>query len=177
MKASIFILLFINLMSELLIFDFNKEESLNDHWYIVNDGVMGGLSQSKIYISEDSVGVFEGSISLENNGGFAMTQHNCSIKNVTSHSIIVLKIKGDGKTYQFRIKDNRNNYYSYIQNFKTSGKTETIELKLRDFEPYFRGRKLNIPNYNEDSLEQIAILIGNKKAESFRLEIDKVSIK
>jgi len=37
----------------------------------------------------------------------------------------------------------------------------------------FRGRTLDIGNYNGDSIDEIALLIGNKKAEDFMLQKDK----
>ena len=42
--------------------------------------------------------------------------------------------------------------------------------------PAFRGRKLNIENYQGEKMQEIAFLIGNKKNENFRLEIDKIEI-
>jgi hypothetical protein len=43
--------------------------------------------------------------------------------------------------------------------------------------PSFRGRELDIPNYDVQVMEELAFLIANYKAESFRLEIDKISLK
>ena len=41
-------------------------------WMVVNDGVMGGVSRSTIRRGDDvGTAVFEGTLSLENNGGFA----------------------------------------------------------------------------------------------------------
>jgi hypothetical protein len=40
----------------------------------------------------------------------------------------------------------------------------------------FRGRKLDKPNFSEKNIEEIAFLIGNKKAESFQLEINKLEL-
>ena len=38
----------------------------------------------------------------------------------------------------------------------------------------FRGRRLNMKNFNENYLEQITILIGNKRNENFNLLIDSI---
>ena len=43
--------------------------------------------------------------------------------------------------------------------------------------PTFRGKKLDISNYNVDNIEEIAFLIANKKAEDFKLEIDSIVLK
>ena len=36
-----------------------------DNWGIVNDGVMGGISQSNIYLNESNNIIFSGNVSLE----------------------------------------------------------------------------------------------------------------
>jgi NADH dehydrogenase [ubiquinone] 1 alpha subcomplex assembly factor 1 len=95
-------------------------------------------------------------------------------KRIRSHNFYV---KGDGKTYQFRVKTNRYDRHSYIGFFNTSGKEEIIEIELREMEPGFRGMKPNIPDYPGKQMEEISFLIANKKAESFRLEIDKILLK
>jgi hypothetical protein len=143
---------------------------------IVDDGVMGGLSQGNFLINADGNGVFSGTVSLENNGGFSSVRHQFDKIKTTKDSKVLIRLKGDGKEYQFRIKDKSNSYYSYITIFKTSGNWETIEIKLSDLYPSFRGRKLNLPNFNSDSFEEIVFLVGNKKKESFQLVLDKIEL-
>ena len=162
-------------MNVTLIYDFKKDSSLKD-WSIVDDGVMGGLSQGMFSIDNDGNGVFSGRVSIENNGGFSSIRHQFDKIQTTKDSKVSIRLKGDGKVYQFRIKDKQNSYYSYITTFKTSGKWETIEIKLSDLYPSFRGRKLDLPNFSNDSFEEIVFLIGNKKTESFQLVLDKIEI-
>lgn len=169
------ILLFI-FMNSTIIYDFNKNSSPKD-WLIVDDGVMGGVSQGKFSIDADGNGVFSGTVSLENNGGFSSVRHQFDKVNSTKDSKVLIRLKGDGKEYQFRIKDKSNSYYSYITTFKTSGNWETLEIKLSDLYPSFRGRKLNLPNFNSNSFEEIVFLIANKKNESFKLTLDKIELK
>ena len=59
--------------NELILFDFELSGEANK-WLVVNDGVMGGLSQSEVILSGSNTAVFQGTISLENNGGFASTR-------------------------------------------------------------------------------------------------------
>jgi hypothetical protein len=35
---------------------------------------------------------------------------------------------------------------------------------------------LDLPNFSEDHIEEIVFLIGNKKAESFKLLIDNIAL-
>lgn len=169
-------MIFLSTGSSTTIFDFNKSSSLRN-WVVVDDVVMGGRSSGTFRLSEDGHGVFEGSVSLENNGGFSSVQHRFKRMNLGDHSKVVLKIKGDGKNYQFRVKANSRDYYSYVATFSTTGEWQEIEIPLEDMYPSFRGRKLRMSNFSDDHIEEIAILISNKKKENFQLVIDSIVLK
>lgn len=159
----------------MLLFDFNPNSDLSN-WYVVDDGVMGGLSAGNLGLDENGHAVYSGAVSLENYGGFSSIRHVFRTLDVRSFDKIKLRIKGDGKQYQFRAKTNRYDRQSYIQYFTTTGEWQTIEIQLSDLYPTFRGRKLRMANYPAGTMEEIAILIGNKKAESFRLVVDKIEL-
>lgn len=135
---------------------------------------MGGVSQGNFKINEKGNGLYFGTVSLENNGGFSSLRFRFDKINVSKYSKVVLKVKGDGKNYQFRLKDKFRNYYSYIQVFSTFKDWQLVEINLSEMYPAFRGRKLNMDNFSSESIEEIAFLIGNKKAQSFQLEIDEI---
>ena len=160
-------------MQTSIIFEFSKKSDMSN-WNIVDDVVMGGRSSGTFDLNEEGNGVFEGRVSLENNGGFSSLRYSFNKISTKPYTKIMLKVKGDGKTYQFRIKNKSSDYYSYITYFNTTKDWETIELSLSDMYPTFRGRKLNMSNYDHESIEEIAFLFGNKKEEDFHLEIDSI---
>ena len=172
---SLFLLLNI-FQTTMIIFDFNTKSDISN-WNTINDVVMGGRSNSSFDLNTVGFGVFSGRVSLENNGGFSMVQYNFESKNVTTFSKVCLRIKGDGKNYQFRIKSNTSDKHSYIATFKSKTEWTTIEIPLNTMYPAFRGKTLELPNYPGEQMEQIAFLIGNKKAENFILEIDSIVLK
>ncbi|MCR9152566.1 MAG: CIA30 family protein [Bacteroidetes bacterium] len=158
------------------LYDFNAKNS-DAQWRVVDDVVMGGRSAGNFEINEEGHGHFYGAVSLENNGGFSSIRYTLdSPRPIDNAKKVLLKVKGDGKRYQFRIKSKRRDYYSYIAYFETSGEWENIELELNDFYPSFRGRKLDLPNFDQDQIEEISILIANYKAEEFDLLIDKLDL-
>jgi len=171
----IFIIL-VSSINPVPIYDFNKEADI-EKWNIVNDDVMGGRSSSNIVLNADGFGEFSGNISLENNGGFSSVRHEFNSIKVDSDAKISIKLKGDGKNYQLRVKNNSRNYYSYISTFSTSGEWQEIEIPLKEMYPSFRGRKLDAPNFSHDYIEEIVFLIGNKKNETFKLLIDTIELK
>lgn len=163
-------------MSRLLLFDFSSTDDWSG-WQVENDVVMGGNSSSKLERSVEGNAVFKGTVSLENNGGFASVQYHFAPKDIKGYKKALIILKGDGKDYQFRIKSNLKERASYVYTIKTTGDWETVEVPLHKMEPVFRGEKMNIPNFSADEIQEVRFLIGNKKAENFRLEIDRIDLK
>ena len=151
------------------LYDFSSAEELKS-WRIINDGVMGGLSQSEISHRDQSA-IYKGTISLENNGGFASTRTMPKNLRLEGYKGISLRIKGDGKKYQFRIRANsRFDGVSYRNIFETK-KDEwmTINLAFSDFIPTWRGRILKeVKALDPSEIQQIGFLIANREAEDFK---------
>lgn len=145
-------------------------------WRVVNDGVMGGISESTVQLSNEGNLLFTGHVSLDNYGGFASIQLNTDVKIPTEKKFIVLKVKGDGKAYEFRLKASLSQYESYVHAFTTNGDWQVIKLPINEFYPQFRGQILNMPNFNFKKIAQISFLIANKKEEDFELLIDWISL-
>jgi NADH dehydrogenase [ubiquinone] 1 alpha subcomplex assembly factor 1 len=162
-------------MNPIVLFDFNVKSNI-DNWRVVDDSVMGGISSSKFFVDAAGNGIFKGSVSLENNGGFCSVQHYPKPVSLKEKKIFSIRLKGDGKKYQFRVKSERSNYYSYIYEFQTTTDWQTIEIPITELYASFRGRTIDIPNYDGASLEEIAFLVGNKKNENFQLQIDKIEV-
>ncbi|MBO3116662.1 CIA30 family protein [Winogradskyella sp. DF17] len=160
-------------MQDATLFKFNKNSNLQN-WRILDDVVMGGRSNGEFTVSKEGFGKFYGDISLDNNGGFSSVRYYFETKKTKPFSKFILKIKGDGKRYQFRVKDKSNQRHSYIYEFQTSGDWETVEIPFDKMYASFRGYRLNISNFDGAQMEEIAFLIGNKKEESFELLIDTI---
>ena len=157
------------------LFNFNAECDMSD-WRVVDDGVMGGLSQGQIALNEEGRAVYKGHVSLENNGGFSSLRYRSDAKNVSKYSTFLLKVKGDGKRYQFRVKSGESDRHSYIHYFETTGEMQEVEINFADMYPTFRGRKLDMANFGGEQIVEMAFLIGNKKEQDFMLEIDEICV-
>ncbi|MDG2227788.1 MAG: CIA30 family protein [Flavobacteriales bacterium] len=185
MKNNIFVLaiLFIiaasacSLTSENMnvIFNFSKSSNMSN-WIVVNDDVMGGISSASIELNNEGDAEFKGAVSTANNGGFASVRYRFKAKDIAGKKNVTIRLRGDSKPYQFRIKSKATDYYSYITTFSTSGDWETIQINLKDLYPSFRGNKLNKENFNHSSIEEVSFLIANKKNENFKLVLDKIEI-
>ena len=156
----------------MVIFDFNKQSVLD--WVVVDDAVMGGRSSGYLDLSDHGHAVFHGEVSLENNGGFTSIRYRFDQKKIDGFEKISIKLRGDGKSYKFRIKEHINDRHSYMHIFSTTGDWQTIEIEMAEMMPWYRGRKLNMPAFSASLLAEVAFLIANKQEESFRLEIDTI---
>lgn len=161
-------------MKEKILFDFTSEDREAD-WVIVNDGVMGGLSQSNIKFTDDSTAVFSGNLSLENYGGFASTRTKPMSFELAGFSGILLRVRGDGRKYQFRIRtDDAFDGVAYRLEFETEVKKwKEIYLPFDEFRPSFRGRILSdVEPLDPSKVKQVGFLVADKRAGVFNLEID-----
>ncbi len=143
-----------------------------DNWNIVNDGVMGGISQSSIYLNEANNIQFIGNVSLENNGGFAscrMGYNGTQLKGVTK---FLLRVKGDGNIYKLRFRM-KGSYANYSADFSTmEGEWVDIEIPIEEFKPYYFGRKTRAPRFKTHKINSLGILISDKQTGNFFLEVE-----
>ena len=167
--------LLVLIFQSMTLFNFTTNSDISN-WKIVDDVVMGGRSNGNFKLNTEGHGEYTGEISLRNNGGFSSLRYYFDSISTDNYSKFILNVKGDGKSYQFRVKDKRDNRYSYIFKFDTTEDWQTIEIPFSDFYASFRGRILDIPNFKGDQMEEIAFLIGNNKEESFKLLIDTIRI-
>ena len=155
------------------VYDFSPRSKSGD-WFVVDDGVMGGRSQGNVELSEEGHGVFQGTVSLENNGGFSSIRARMEERDTKNYASFKIRLKGDGKNYQFRVRSRLNERHSYQYEFPTTGEWQEVTVPFDQMIPTFRGMRLNMPNYPGEVLSECSFLISNKKNERFRLEIDKI---
>ncbi len=153
------------------------EEDSGERWFVVNDGVMGGRSSSTLRRGEPGVAVFEGSLSLENNGGFASVRVELEENVLAGANQIILRVRGDGKRYQVRLRPGRRmDGVAFGSSFDTvEGQWTTVELPLTSFEPTFRGyRPRSTSPVDPADVGQFGLMLTDKQEGGFRLEIDWV---
>lgn len=175
MRLFLCILTLMNFQQNLTLFEFNNDCNLQ-LWGVVDDNVMGGMSNGRLFVNDQGIGVFKGHVSIENNGGFSSIQCRTNPIEINNLNTVVLKIKGDGSLFQFRIKNKLKDRHSYTYDFKTSGEWETIFLPLSDLQASFRGFKLDLPNFNKTIIEQIGFLKSSKSEVDFKLELKSIGL-
>ena len=175
MKLLTTITLLIFMQPTHMLYDFTAESDPGE-WMIIDDGVMGGRSRGNYQINEQGHGDFSGKVSLENNGGFSLMRYRSERIDVTPYQTLRIRLRGDGKRYQARVKSKPNQRHSYIYSFNTTGKWEVVEIPLGEMTPSFRGINLPIPDFPGKTIAEMGILIGNNKEEAFHLEMDWIAL-
>ena len=166
------------LQNRLDLFDFSDPDK-SGRWMIVNDGVMGGISESRLFLNEKGFLVFQGRVSLEYGGGFASVRSIHNELDANSYHGIMIKFRGDGKTYQLRLRhQDRMDGVSYFQYFQTEkNKWRTVFLPFSRFQANFRGRLLpNHPKLDTKRISQIGLMISDKQDGFFQLEIERIAL-
>ena len=123
------------------LFEFTGADSAKE-WQNVNDGVMGGVSEGMFKITDNKTLEFFGTLSLENNGGFASVRTKAKKLGLEKGDTVVAKIRGDGREYTLNLYVNKPLIaFSYRATVPTK-KDEWIEVKvpLDKFEATSFGR-------------------------------------
>ena len=156
-----------------VLFNFENADAARQ-WQTVNDGVMGGRSDGRFKINEDKNMEFFGTLSLENNGGFASVRSREAKLGLEKDDAIVIRVRGDGRDYNFRLNVPRSvSRNSYEQSFKTK-KDEWIEvtLPMDQFVATWRGRVFPNEKFDPSNVTGMGIQLSDNKPGSFKLEFE-----
>lgn len=162
---------------ERILFRFDQPESAK-LWQTVNDSVMGGRSVGRFKINDDKKMEFFGTLSLENNGGFASVRSRESKLGLEKDDPIVIRVRGDGRDYTFRLNVPRSiGRLSYRQSFKTK-KDEWIEvtLPMEKFVATWRGRVFPNEKFDPSNITGMGIQLSDKKPGPFKLEVEWIKV-
>ena len=145
---------------------------------VVNDGVMGGLSQGIIEMTQNDSLLFKGNISLQNNGGFSSFRIAGKLWDLSAWKGVEILVKGDGRTYGLRATTDKTflrSSVSFTADFKTV-KDEWVKLQIpfSKMKASWRGRKLD-RNFDPAQIKGLGIILADKQAGKFALEIKSIS--
>lgn len=160
------------------LFDFTEADAAKQ-WQTVNDGVMGGVSEGKFKITDAKTMEFFGTLSLENNGGFASVRTKAKKLSLEKGDTLVVKVRGDGREYMLNLYPNKQRVaYSYRATVQTK-KDEWIEVKvpLDRFEATSFGRVVqDAGTVKPEEINALGFMLGDKKAGPFKMEIEWIKL-
>ncbi len=141
---------------------------------VINDGVMGGLSRSRLELASGFMS-FEGEVSLENNGGFASFRG--PVRFSADAAALLLTVRGDGRRYKLTLKlDDGSSTAQYQAGFVASQEWKTLRFLPADFQGSFRGRAVAEPPVQFGDMRYVGLLISDKQSGPFKIELRELRI-
>lgn len=160
------------------LFDFSKPDAAKQ-WRTVNDSVMGGVSDGRVRVTDKGIMEFYGTLSLENNGGFASIRSKSKPIGLKDGDVIVARLRGDGREYYlnatvptFRIA------FSYRASFETkAGEWLEVKMPLKELQATSFGRPVkNAGPVEASKVNSVGFLLADKKAGPFKLEVEWIKV-
>ncbi|NVJ60511.1 MAG: CIA30 family protein [Gammaproteobacteria bacterium] len=159
-----------------------KRLPLKSEWLIVNDSVMGGVSESHL-VFDDKIQalIFSGKLSLDNNGGFVSVRREVPNNFFSLSTYICVGFELNARrTLQIRLRNNSTfDGVAYVSEVSGTGELSYVKLPIEQFRPRFRGWDLsNDPRVstviNSLDIAQFGFLIGDKNTSPFQLKIHSI---
>ena len=175
MKWILMAMLPIGWLTTSTIVDFSDDQQ---NWYVLNDGVMGGLSKGTLTF-EDGLMIFEGKVSLENNGGFASIRNPWNELDLSDAKKIKIRYRSTGQNFAMTLEREKQ---WYQPNFKVdipiSEEWRELTIKPSDFKAHQVGRKLDYTMTKDEmkNVIRMGFITNDKAATNFKLEIDYIQI-
>lgn len=158
---------------EALIFDFTTPQAVTA-WHAIDDRIMGGTSQSQADYIDGGGLCFSGSVSLENQGGFASIRSADADHDLGGFLGLALHLRGDGKTYKLSLRtDDFFDGISYQSAFSTrQDGWHDIALPFSDFKPTHHGLQLStIAPLDASRVRSFGLFIADRQQGPFRLNV------
>jgi hypothetical protein len=144
-------------------------------WKCVNDTVMGGVSVSTAYHSNNNQLEWSGVLSLKNKGGFASVRHELlSPIDLRGYRGLSLIVVGDQKTYKLNLANQLGSGSPRFQaRFQTHSFEQQILLPFSKLEASIRGKKVN-ENFDPSHLSMVGFLISDQQEGPFHLTVKSI---
>lgn len=149
----------------------------SSQWYVINDGVMGGVSSGKM-IENDSSVVFSGEISFDNNGGFASLRNGFARYDLSAYDTVEIRYRQTGQNFAFRLEFDRRfwmpTYKVILEDL--SGNWQIHKASLSSFQKSRMGDITGgtLSEELSSKVRRMGFINEGKKEGPFTLEIDYI---
>ena len=160
------------------VFDFAAPDAARK-WQTVNDGVMGGISDGRLRITDENTLEFFGTLSLENNGGFASVRTKPTDLGIKAGDTLVVRVQGDGREYVLNLyTKSRRMAFSYRAPLPTTKDEWTeVSIPLTDFIPTAFGRRVQgLGPVEPSQINGLGFMLSDKKAGAFQMQVEWVKV-
>ena len=161
-----------------VLFDFTQAIAAQA-WAAIDDRVMGGVSRSRLAHETAGHAVFEGTVCLEQNGGFASVRSTPGDRGMADATSCLIEVRGDHKQFKLSLlTDDGFDSVSYQAAFMPAGNAwQTLNLPLAEFHATFRGRPVSgAPALDPARIRQVGLMIAARQAGPFALQVRNISL-
>ncbi len=157
-----------------ILFDFSQPSAWT-YWRIVNDGVMGGVSSSRMAQTEEGTALFSGDVSLENNGGFASVEARFDAVDLSSYDGIEITYRGDGQGYGFNMR-HRPAWIVYQADFvaRQAEEWQIVRIPFDRLTALSFGRRVSAEPFDPKSVITMQLIISDKQEGPFAIELQSI---
>jgi hypothetical protein len=151
--------------------DFSSPDAVR-FFQVINDGVMGGLSTSRLRPASGALS-FEGEVSLARNGGFASFRG--AVRFPADTTALLLTVRGDGRRYKLTLRlDDDAGSAHYQAAFVASPKWTTVRSQPADFQASFRGRAVAASPLRFVDVRYMGLMISDRQSGPFKVELKEL---
>lgn len=157
--------------------DFSNPDTIAP-WQIVNDGVMGGLSQGTRFAEDDHM-VFRGVINT-NGGGFSSLRRRMAQDALSETVGLRLRVRSDGRDYKltFRTSERwRGRSVSYQASIPTTTAEEWNEVTVpfSGMRTSIFGRTVRVAPFDPSDVREMGIILADGIDGPFKLDVKSIS--
>ena len=160
------------------LFDFS-DPCAADAWRAIDDRVMGGISRSRLRHDRAGHAVFEGEVSLAQNGGFASVRSSPGERGQAGATACLIEARGEPKQFKLSLLTGDDfDSVNYQASFTMMGHDwQTISLPLSAFRASFRGRDVpGAPALDPARSRQVGLMIAARQTGPFALDIRRIAL-
>lgn len=162
-------------------YDFGRSNGGDYDWRVIVDGVMGGRSQGELTVTDHNL-IFSGTISLENNGGFASLKSPFGKYDLAGCNTVSVRFRSSGQRFYFTLENHRRFYmpnYKHLLAEIPTGEWQTVEIPLNTFAEYRMGDPTGsgVSRQILSNIIRLGFINADKQAGEFKLEIDQIEFR
>ena len=141
-------------------------------WRVVNDTVMGGRSSASVEVRDNEL-IFRGTVSKENNGGFASIR-SAEIVNLLGASGFEVDITGTEAPVQLTLWTGQGANLYYAQEVQLNSGVQ--DIRFSEFVAKSYGRRVSAPTFSPTIFPEVSVgvLVGGGFEGPFELSIRRL---
>jgi len=155
-------------------------EAESDRWRIIGDRLMLGRSDGVVNSTEDGI-EFSGTVRRNIGGGWCSARRELEAPlDLSDCGEIVLRVRGDGRTYGFDLRDSAELDGTYWEAVIAPPAGEWAEIALRpeQFHPLRRGSPASTKEKLDwRSIQSLAIVVAKGQTGAYAVEVDAVEFR